>query len=80
MKKDPNHSHFPLKRCLVATLALIIIGAMVLTLIYSVVYSTGNQSVGRMIFIITGAILGALLVGYWVYQLVMYLVKRKDEN
>ncbi|MFA6829755.1 MAG: hypothetical protein WCR67_03520 [Bacilli bacterium] len=75
-----KHSKFPLKKCIIATVVFLIIATMILALIYSVIYSTDSNDVGRIFVIVTVALTGAAIIGYWIYQVIKYIEKRKDEN
>lgn len=80
MKEEGLRSHFPWKKCLIATLVIILIAFMVLTLLYSIVHSGGHSDKYWIILLVWGIVFFLLLVGYWINQIVVYYRKRKDEK
>ena len=74
-----DKSSFPLKKCLIASVVIILCYLMVLLLLYGVVNSTGFEH-GHIIFAVWGALLGASLLAYWAYQVYRHLKNRKDEK
>ena len=75
-----DRSSFPMKKCLVATIVIILCYLMVFTLLYAIVYSTDVQPFAYIFFIVWGSLLGVSLLLYWAYQIYQYRKKRKDEK
>lgn len=78
--KYQNHSKFPLRKCVLASFVILLCFALVLTLLYAIVNSAGADDIGRIVLIVIISVFAALLVGYWIYQIIVYIEKRKDEN
>lgn len=75
-----KHSKFPFRKCIIASIVIVIVASIVLTLLLSI---TKNQPDDRIAFILTViflSVFGALLLGYWIYQIVRYIGIRKDEK
>lgn len=75
-----DKSFFPLKKCLIASVVIILCYLMVFTLLYAIVYSTDVQPFAYIFFIVWGSLLGLSLLAYWIYQICQYRKKRKDEK
>lgn len=75
-----SHSRFPLKKCLIATVVILIVASMVLVLLLSISKSVGSDTVGKILLIVLLSVTGAGVAAYWLYQTIHYIEKRKDEN
>lgn len=75
-----NKSSFPLKKCLVASVVILLCYLMVFTLLYAIVFSTKISPFAYIFFIVWGALLLLSLLAYWGYQIYRYRKNRKDEK
>lgn len=81
MRKDEElRSHFPLKRCLIATLVIILCAVMVLTLLYSIINTQNLKEKSWIFILVWGAVFGGMTIFYWIEQTIKYIKKRKDEK
>lgn len=74
-----NHSKFPLKKCIIATIIIIICFLLVLTLLYSILYGV-NQEDNYIVAIIWAVCLFLAILGYWIYQIIKHHKINKDEK
>ncbi len=75
-----KHTKFPLKKCMIATVVILIVASIVLTLLLSITKSQPNDSIGFVLMIVFISVFGCLLIGYWIYQIVKFIGIRKDEK
>lgn len=82
MKKDEEglRSHFPVKKCLIATLVIILVAFLVLTLLYSLANSGGKNDKYWIFLLVWGVVFSLLILVYWLIQIVEYRRKRNDEK
>lgn len=80
-KKYPTHTTFPIKKCWIASLVILLVAVIVLGLLYAIV---GNKSALKekswIFLLVWGIVFGVMLVGYWIHQIRKYIKTRKDEN
>lgn len=76
----PKHTKFPLKKCLIASVVILIVASLVLTLLLSITTNNPNDTLAFVLMIIFVSTFGCLLLGYWIYQIVRYIGIRKDEK
>ena len=78
MKK--NHSSFPFKKCLIASLVITLSFLMVLSLLYGII-QINNLSRFNIVFIsIFLSLFFISLASYWLYQFFLYRKRKKDEE
>ena len=78
MKK--NHSSFPFKKCLIASLVITLSFLMVLSLLYGI-SQINNLSRFNIVFIsIFLSLFFISLASYWLYQFFLYRKRKKDEE
>ena len=75
-----KHTRFPFKKCIIASIVLLIVASMVLTLLVSITKNQPDDRLGFILLVVFLSLFSALLVGYWVYQIVRYIRTRKDEK
>ena len=75
-----NHSKLNYKKCISASIVITLIFVMILALLYGIIYSA-NLTKFNLIFIYSwlSAFIISLL-GYWIYQIVIYERNKKDEE
>lgn len=74
-----NHSKFPLKKCIIATIIIIICFLLVLTLLYSILYGV-DQEDNYIVAIVWAVCLFLAILSYWIYQIVKHHKINKDEK
>ncbi len=81
MKADKSyHTHFPLKRCLIASRVILLCAVMVLGLLYSVI-KRENISSKAWIFVLVWAVIFFLMLAvYWIRQIRKFIQTRHDEK
>ena len=78
--KIKDHTSFPVKRCVIASIVIILVFLIVLTLPISIIYSKDDLKYGWVLFLIWGILFAASLITYWIIQIVKFIKIRKDEN
>ena len=78
--KFENHTKFPLKRCLIASVVIILCYMMVLVLLYSIIYANKIPEYSYIIIICWASLTVLSLASYWIYQLIKYKKTRHDEG
>ncbi|MFA6861662.1 MAG: hypothetical protein WCR56_04715 [Bacilli bacterium] len=79
-KGNPEHSAFPMKKCLIASLVIFICGVLVLTLLYAIVNSSSIPDKSWIFAVVWASLVVGSLIAYWIYQIIKYRKTRKDEN
>ena len=81
MKNNTNyHTRFPLKRCLIASLVILLCAAMVLGLLYAVIKNEQITDKSWIFVLVWGIIFLTRLIVYWVRQILLFIHTRHDEN
>ncbi|MFA6624350.1 MAG: hypothetical protein WCS80_01110 [Bacilli bacterium] len=78
--KDKNRTQFPLKRCLLATIVILLCALMVLALLYGIANSAKIPDKTWIFVVVWASLTGASVIGYWIYQSVLYVKIRKAEK
>jgi VIT1/CCC1 family predicted Fe2+/Mn2+ transporter len=79
-KTQDQHTHFPWKKSLIASLVIILCFLMVLGLLYAIINVSKLSDKSWIFATVWACILGAFLIGYWIYQIVQFHQTRKDEK
>lgn len=81
MKKNEGlKTHFPWKKCLIATVVILLCAFIVLTLLYSIVNANHQNEKYWIFLLVWGIVFGLMLFIYWLVQIGKYIDKRKDEK
>ena len=81
MKEEESlRRHFPWKKCLIASLVIVICAFIVLTLLYSIVQVGKHNDKYWIFLLVWGLVFGTMLVVYWCVQITEYIKNRKDEK
>ncbi len=80
MSEEGLRRKFPVKKCLIATLVIILCAFIVLTLLYSIVQVEKQNDKYWIFLLVWGVVFGGLIVFYWCFQIIKYLKNRKDEK
>ncbi len=78
-----DHTPFPWKKCIIATVVIILCYLMVLAMLYGIVNAAASgtkETVNLIVIIVWSSALGASLLAYWAVQIVKHLKTRKDEG
>ena len=75
-----KHTKFPFRKCIVASIVILIVASMVLTLLVSITKNQPDDTLGFILMVVFLSVFSALLLGYWIYQIVRYIGIRKDEK
>ena len=81
MKKEtyPTHTLFPWKKCGIATVVILIVAAIALSLFYAI--ATKHPPANNWIFfLVWGIVFTLMLAFYWIHQILGYIKTRKDEK
>lgn len=78
--KFENHTKFPFKKCIIASIVILLCYLMVLVLLYSIIYANDLPKYAFIIFICWISLTIASILAYWIYQLIKYKKIRKDEK
>ncbi len=80
MSEEGLKRKFPVKKCLIATLVILLCAFIVLTLLYSIVQAEKQNDKYWIVLLVWGIGLFALIAFYWCYQIIKYCKNRKDEK
>lgn len=80
MSEEEVRSRFPLKKCLIATLVIILCAFIVLTLLYSIVQVQKQNDKYWIFLLVWGVVFAGIILFYWCYQIIKYCKNRKDEK
>lgn len=80
MKNENLRSRFPIKRCLVASLVILLVALIVLTLLYGIISAEKISDKSWIFFLVWGIVFGLMLIVYWLRQIFLYVKIRKDEK
>ena len=78
--KSSDHSKFPVKKALIASITILICYLMVLVLFMSIAYSASKGEYSWVVAVVWAGLLVISLIVYWTVQIVRYIKNRKDEN
>jgi hypothetical protein len=80
MKTPVNHSRFPVRKCLIASAVIIVCAVMALGVLYGIANQAKIPDKSWIFALVWAIVFGAMLLGYWIFQIVHYIKNRKDEN
>jgi uncharacterized membrane protein YdjX (TVP38/TMEM64 family) len=83
MKKNntyPTHTKFPWKKCWIATVVILIVATIALSLFYAIATNHPNNDKSWIFFLVWGIVFGLMLIMYWSNQIMKYIKTRKDEQ
>lgn len=80
MKNSNYHTHFPLKRCLIASVVILLCARMVLGLLYAIVKNENIPDKTWIFVLVWGVVFFLRLFTYWRRQIIQFIRTRKDEN
>ena len=78
-----DHTPFPWRKCIIATIVIILCYLMVLAMLYGIVNAAVDgtkETVNLIVIIVWSAALGASILAYWAVQIVKHRKIRKDEG
>ncbi len=78
-----DHTPFPWKKCIIATIVIILCYLLVLAALYGIVDAATNgvkETTNVIVISVWSGALGLSLIGYWIYQAVRHYKIRKDEG
>lgn len=78
--KYTGHTKFPIKKCLIATLCIILVFIIILGLLYSIIYGANIPDKSYIFLIVWSSMFTLSLLVYWIYQIIKYIKTRKDEK
>lgn len=79
-KTEPTHTKFPWKKCIIATVVILIVAVIVLSLFYAIAVNHRENDKNWIFFLVWGIVFGLMLLGYWLAQILKYIETRKDES
>lgn len=77
---NQRHTKFPMKKCIIMTMVLLIVYSIVLTLLLSISKNRPDDRLGFILMVVSLSLFLCFLVGYWIYQVIRYIGIRKDEK
>lgn len=75
-----TNSKFPFKKCISASIVIIIVYVMILALLYGIIYSSKLTKYSAIFVYVWTGFLVLSLASYWIYQIIRYERNKKDER